>query len=638
MKNVQPSLLLLAAVGAALLPHLYAQPAWLAIVLFFLLLLRGVMRYRQVQSVPRWLATVLAVTLAMAVFQAHQSLIGREGGIALLACLIIAKLFESRDLRDQTVLVMLGYFSTVAFFLHAQSPVMALMALASCLLLTSANLQRVQPQSRSSHPIRQAGGLLLQALPLALLLFLLFPRLPSPLWQMPSSNVARSGLSGDMLEPGQVSKLALDDSVAFRVEFAGSPPPPSFLYWRGPVFENFDGSRWLPASRTRQAAPSITAHGKVVDYTLTLEPHQQRWLLALDMPTRWPSGSVFGSRLELLSLQPVHQPRRYSLQSALAWKIENDPLVRTSSQLPPSGNPRTHVLADDWKSLPPTQRISAALSWLRSNDFVYTLEPPLLTSSDPIDEFLFTSRQGFCEHFASSFAYLMRAAGVPARIVTGYQGGSWNKAGNYLIVRQADAHAWVEVWLDGQGWQRIDPTAAVAPQRISQGLSASVPQGDTLPLMLRSESSWLKTLRLNADVLVNGWNHWVIGYNRQRQLDLLGMLGIGELGSGRYVVWLLGSFLLVSGLLVTWIMRPQRKLQEDQARRLYQAYCRKLARCRISVLPQEGPSDFARRAAMARPDLAQDIQSITTCYLAVRYGEKQEMMHVLQRLVRQFSP
>lgn len=630
------SLVLQAAVALALLPHLIAQPLWLGSGLAAILLLQAMLRHRRTTPLPRWMAALLAIGLAALVFRAHHTLIGRDGGMALLASLMVAKLFEYRDQRDEVVLIMLGYFSTMVFFLHSQSPGMALLAIASCMLLTLASLQTEQISANLMSQSKLAMRLLLQALPFALVLFLLFPRLPGPLWQMPGENIARSGLSGEALEPGRVSQLALDESVAFRVEFSGRPPAQHLLYWRGPVFEWFDGKRWLPAPRSGVTIPPITPLGSQVDYTLTLEAHQQRWLLALDLPTAWPAEAAMSSRLQVLAPRPITQRYRYAMRSTLDWRIDTDPVRSVSVPLPVQGNPRTRLLAADWSHLTPGERVDAGLAFLRDGGFAYTLEPPLLSSENVIDEFLFDSKLGFCEHFASSFAFLMRAAGVPARVVTGYQGGSWNEAGNYLIVRQADAHAWVEVWLEGKGWTRVDPTAIIAPQRISSGLSASIPQGDTLPLMLRQESSWLKSLRLSLDVAVNGWNQWVIGYNAQRQADLLGRLGISGLSSARHLAWTLALLALVLGLLACGILLSRRKKPQDIAKRHYDAFCRKLSRHGIAIALQEGPENFAQRASAIRPDLAKDIQSITKLYIAARYGSQMGLARDLGRQVRRF--
>lgn len=632
------ALILIAAVSLALGPHLWVQPPWLSGLLILLLGFRAAQIYRGTRPVPRWLLLAGALCLVILVFRAHHSLVGRDGGMALLASLIVAKLFEAHSQRESNILLLLAYFCTVAFFLVSQSPGMAVLALISCGLITAALLMQDRPQDTLPKSTRLAGRLVLEAIPLAILLFLFFPRLPGPLWNMPGEHIARSGLSSDAMEPGNVSQLALDDSIAFRAEFAGALPPPEALYWRGPVFEFFDGRRWLPPIARPGQLSQIMPLGPVTRYTITLEPHQQRWLLALDLPIGIPEGALFSNRMQVLSPTPVNQRLRYTLQSTQAWRTPTDPLIRNALQIPETSNPRTRALASSWQTLPLAARVQAGLDYLRSNQFAYTLEPPPLNSANVVDEFLFDSKLGFCEHFAGSFAYLMRAAGVPARVVTGYQGGTFNTAGDYLIVRQADAHAWVEVWLENQGWQRIDPTATVAPARIQFGLARSIPQGDSLPMMLRDNANWLRALRLQMDVLANGWNQWVIGYNVQRQMAFLQKLGISDYLSTAYLVWLFAGFGLTLGGFALWMLWPRHFAPTDPASRAYRRFCRKLAHLQLTRGEQEGPLDFARRVSAALPHAQAEIERITALYLAVRYGDRPEEIHALRAHIARFKP
>lgn len=613
-------LILIFAASVALAPHLWAQPIWLGGCLLALLGLRAWQVFFSRPHLPTWLLISATFVLLFLSFRAHHSLIGRDGGMAVLACLIIAKLFESKNHRDSQIVLMLSYFCTIAFFLISQSPMMALAAVLSFVSITTALLTQKRSHDSAKQSVKMASRLLVEAVPLAILLFLFFPRLPGPLWAMPSERSARSGLSADAMEPGSISQLTLDDSIAFRVQFDGKVPRQQDLYWRGPVYDYFDGRRWLPAANQGQSAPSITALAEPISYTITLEPHQQRWLLALDLPVTLPSESRINSTLQLLSRERVKQRQRYRVSSALRWSTSDDGLVEQALRLPKTGNPRTRALAQTWSALPSEQRIEAALGFLRNNDFAYTLEPPLLNSADSIDEFLFTTKQGFCEHFASSFSYLMRASGIPARIVTGYQGGEFNGAGGYLIIRQADAHAWVEVWLEGRGWQRIDPTAAVSPARIELGLARSVPQGADLPMMLRADYSFLKALRLQMDVFSNGWNQWVIGYDMQRQMQFLQKLGISDYLSSRYLIGLLGGGSALFGLLALYLFWPKRQKMRDPASRLYLRFCRQLSKKGFTRADSEGPLDFSQRVSQELPQHAAQIETITALYLQIRYG------------------
>jgi protein-glutamine gamma-glutamyltransferase len=580
----------------------------------------------------------IAIGMALLIFNEYRSLFGSHAGVAFFTSLCTLKLLETRNLRDARLLLYLNLFNTALHFLVSQTPWMALYSLGVMLFILTCWLQL----ENNGAPLRAlgktAGRLVLEGLPIAILMFVFFPRLAGPLWAIPSERSARSGLSGDSLDPGSVSQLALDESVAFRVEFTSPLPSQEQLYWRGPIYEIFDGRRWLAAPRTGGNPPVVSGLGNPVHYAITLEPHQQRWLLALDMPERAPERSRLNTRLQLLSDRPISQRERFELSSNLTWKMNEDPLLEGMSRLPERGNPRARALAESWRHLPAEKRVAAGLAYLAANDFGYTLTPPLLQSADPIDEFLFEHRLGFCEHFASSYAWLMRAAGVPARIVGGYQGGAYNTAGQYLIVRQADAHAWVEVWLDGQGWQRVDPTATIAPARIREGLARSLPQqAGNLPLMLREGPHWLKSLRLNADVLLNGWNQWVIAYNLKRQMSILQKLGIDNFLHPSYLAWLAGLFTLVFSALAFHLLKAK-AVHRDPASRFYARFVRRMSRKGLAPGLQEPPQAYADRTARAKPDWALSIMHITKLYLAVRYAGKTSDLPALQDAVRRFNP
>jgi len=632
------ALLLTSVTLLAQLPHWTEQPFFLPALWALLFVVQAWRQWRGLGPIGlRWLLPI-AAALAALIFGEYRSLVGSHAGVAFFTALTTLKLLESRNLRDARLLLYLNLFNTALHFLVAQTPWMAAYSLITVGATLTCLLRLENSAARLDGLGKMAGRLMLEALPIAILMFVFFPRLAGPLWAMPGERVARSGLSGDALDPGSVSQLALDETVAFRVEFSSPRPAQEQLYWRGPIYEIFDGRRWIAAPGMGGQAPALTRLGAPVDYAITLEPHQQRCLLALDIPGRIPERSRVNARLQLLSDRPVTQRERFELSSHLAWRMDDDPLLERMSALPARGNPRARALAASWRGLPAPDRIQAGLRYLAEHDFAYTLEPPPLTSADPIDEFLFESRLGFCEHFASSFAWLMRAAGVPARIVGGYQGGAYNTAGQYLIVRQADAHAWVEVWIDGQGWRRVDPTATIAPARIREGLARSLPQqADTLPFMLREGPHWLKSLRLNADVLLNGWNQWVIAYNLKRQMSVLQKFGIDSFLNSAYLAWLAGLLALVFSGLAFHLLKANRK-RTDAVSRLYARFARRLAQRGIAREAQEAPLAYAHRAAQARPDCAQDIMHITALYLDVRYAGHSARLRQLRDAVRRFKP
>ncbi|HEY8623832.1 MAG TPA: DUF3488 and transglutaminase-like domain-containing protein, partial [Casimicrobiaceae bacterium] len=493
-------------------------------------------QWRSLTPHRRWLLPLLAIAGALGIRADLGYFLARDPCVEFLYLLVGIKFIESRDTRDGTLLICLALFLSLTQFFYLQTIAAALSMVPVLLALggTLASLRGGAPAAASDWRVelRATTRLLLQGIPLAALLFVLFPRLAGPLWGTPTETGARSGLS-DSMHPGSISELSLSDAVAFRVDFHGSPPPPALRYWRGPVLSRFDGREWravykfLPGTFVpRQVRP--------IEYTVTLEPHGKVWLFALEHPSalpRSPSNDPFAPAgddiadltydQQLVAKAPVAQAIRYTQRSSLRASYPGtDDNPRESLQLP-LNNPRTLAFAKKMREGVDSDRayVNAVLNWFHQEPFVYTLAPPLL-DRDPVDGFLFDTRRGFCEHYAGAFTVLLRAAGIPARVVTGYQGGEMNPDGDYMIVRQSDAHAWAEALLDGQ-WQRFDPTAAVAPSRIERGLGAALPAGEPVPYFARLEMTWLKSLRLQWDAVNYQWQRGVVGFNIERQRDLL---------------------------------------------------------------------------------------------------------------------
>ncbi|ULH16271.1 DUF3488 and transglutaminase-like domain-containing protein [Deinococcus sp. KNUC1210] len=622
---VTPLLLTLGALALSMVPYLLRFPLWLSASVVLVLLARGLIALRNWRQPPAWTLVVLALLLGRAAVVVYSTLAGRDGGTAVLVLLVALKTLETSRRRDMLLWVLLGYFLTAAQFFFDQNASVAAFTLVCALALTACAVLWARPaplmaagnwRQQGGAALRQSGKLLLQATPLMLALFVLFPRPDGPLWQMPvvSSTSSKTGLS-DSMTPGSVSSLAQDDSVAFRATFEGATPPISSLYWRGPVLEGFDGHRWsaVPAAPGVQASGS----GKAWRYRLTLEPSGQPYGLALDVPTTPPDGTRISGNLQLIVPGGVNTRRQLRLESLTEFRYGLNILPQQFSldtYLPAGGNPRARALAASWLRLLPADRVQAAYRFFQTDHLTYTLNPPLLDSPDPVDQLLYSTRLGFCEHFASSFAYLMRAAGVPARLVTGYLGGASNRdtGGNtYLIVRQADAHAWVEVWLSGQGWVRVDPTGAVSPARLQGGLAAALPGSSAAAL--ETGSGVLSGLRLRLDALQNAWNEWVVGYDFSKQQSLLSRLGLGEVGGPRYALIL--GLLLVLAILPALLVRIRRVGDP-----LLLAYQELGQRLRLPMLDTETPLEYARRAAIARPQEAERVQALTSEYLALRYG------------------
>jgi transglutaminase-like putative cysteine protease len=524
---------------------------------------------------------------------------------------------------------------------------MAIYMLGTVWLITSTMIGfqfRTPPATSYRYQLRNAGLMLLQAGPLMLVLFVLFPRVQGPLWGMPQDVAAGiTGLSDEM-SPGSVSSMIDSDAVAFRVSFKDQIPPTDRLYWRGPVMWDFDGYTWS-ARRSRDTLPRrYEPIGNPVEYTVTVEPHGKRWLFALDLPAGAPPNAVITNDYQLLSPTRVVTRTRYDMASYLDFRdnAELTPYeLQRALQLPPGSNPRSAALARDMRKAARDDRdyIDAVLRMFRNQKFFYTTLPPRL-GINPVDEFLFTTRAGFCEHYASSFVVLMRAAGIPARVVTGYQGGELNSVGNYLIVRQADAHAWAEVWLRDTGWSRVDPTAAVSPLRIEDGIAAALPQGEPLPLLLQDKYSWLRRARLTWDSAANSWNQLVLGYNPERQQQLLRRAGIGDATWGKLsaiMITITGAVMLLVSVL---ILRQLRAARPDPVTAAYARFCARLARCGLARHPSEGPDAYRKRAIDARPEFTQAVNSISDLYIRLRYGEAMHVEDILQlcRSVKAFRP
>lgn len=640
----QGSLLrLLAVLALVVAPHLARVSPWIAVAVATLGLWRGAAALRQWSLPPQWLKVALVVMAFIGVNLSYGRLNGQHAGTALLVVMLALKLTEMRSRRDVLVVVALCYFTMMTHFLFSQE-IWTILYLFGCAvavtaLLIESNHAGGLPPART---LRMGGAMVLQALPLMLALFVLFPRVPGPLWGLPAdAGAARSGIA-DQMSPGDISRLIQSDDIAFRVRFDGEPPPMNRRYWRGPVYWYFDGRTWRApfkgddyfsvANRNTllnayQEAPAELM-GAPIRYEVTLEPHRQNWMFALDLPDprALPPNAQLTGYYQLVSRELVKTPLQYTAVSYPRFRLEPDmseQWQRSATRLPDDRNPRARALARQWRAegLTDEQLVNRALLYFRDNEFHYTLEPPAL-GADMVDEFLFETRRGFCEHYAGSFTVLMRAAGIPARVIAGYQGGELNEVGEYYVVRQSDAHAWAEVWIPGTGWQRVDPTAAVAPSRIEVGLSAAVAQSELPGFLRRGEGRGLWYWRLRADVAwdyVNvAWDRWVIGFNPQSQLELLGRFGLQSWENMVLALTVLVvGFMSLVGLLVMLQMRAARPA--DHAVRLWRRATARLARAGYAQRADEGPRDYVDRVRRERPEWAPVLEPLLDAYLDARY-------------------
>lgn len=620
--------------------------SWIPLSFFVLAGWRYVIELKNWQYPKLWVRLPMTLIGGITVLVIYGSLFGRDASVALFLVMVALKLLETRSKRDYIVMILLSYFLTINVLLFSQAiwifPIilLALFGLTACLIATT-HSNNILPWKTQA---KLAGTMLLQAVPVMLVLFVLFPRIPGPLWGVPKD--AYSGMTGlsDSMEPGSVSELALSNKIAFRVEFKSAMPPNNQLYWRGPVLWHQEGRKWQMTNNLPLKNETLDVSGAVTDYTITLEPHNRNWLLMLDMPTKLPSNAIRKHDMQILSVEPVRTRIRYDGHSHTHYQ-----LVKTlgekertlALQLLEDENPKTHKLAEQWLAdkKSPQQIIQAALTMFHEQPFVYTLAPPLL-GHEPVDDFLFNTKRGFCEHYASSFVYLMRAAGVPARIVTGYQGGELNPNGNYLIVRQSDAHAWAEVWLEGRGWVRVDPTAAVSPNRIEYGVSNSLSDANLLPIFARQDYPTLKKLYLNWDAINNGWNQWVLGYDEKKQLSLLKNLLSQKIAWEDIGLILVGTLIALMSVISYFLLR-NREIVLDPLKKTYQVFLNKLGKAGMIKAQHEGVMDFAARSAVQLPDKAQDIREISELYSAMQYarrGEKQQKnaLLLLKQLIKNF--
>ncbi|MCU1064794.1 transglutaminase TgpA family protein [Stenotrophomonas maltophilia] len=627
----------LASAALALLPLLLQLPPLLAGVIAAAAVVTAVLSWRKVLSMPLRLLLVLAM-LGAIVWQMGMVRPGRDTGCALLAAMLAIKSSELRSRRDARSLLGFALFSPFAAFLLDQGPLTTgLAALAGISSLLA--LQRLAgDEGHAGHlplrgQLRGVGRLLAIGLPLALACFWLFPRLATPLWGVPERAVGTPGLS-DSMEPGQWLDLMADDAPALRVQFFGAAPEPMQRYWRGPVLTAFDGRRWTrDRASDRRPAAMVEAGTQGWDYQIDYEPTDRRQLVALDLPSRAPAGSTLDADMSLSSERSLASLSRWRLHSAPPQRFDStlSPYLRRAAlQLPSGFNPRTATLAQQWRQDAGGDDeaiVRRALQWI-TTDFSYTLQTPP-AGRDPVDEFLFGYKAGFCEHFSSAFVVLMRNAGIPARVVTGFAGGTYNRLGDYWIVRRMDAHAWAEVWLPQRGWVRVDPTAAVAPERILDTLDDRLQAGTDSPLQQR----W-QQLGQMGDWLRRGWNDLVLSFDARRQQQLLKPLGLDDLGPAQLVAGFVVATMLALAWMAWLLARGER--ERDPLLRAWRGLGRRYARLGLGRHPHETAQDWAQRVHAQRSDPA--LLALSQRFADARYAGTCTDLASLLRDLRRHRP
>ena len=625
------------------LPHWWhlRPPVMLA---FLVLLTARLLFWPRPAKAPPGILRLLLVLLALALV-IHQAGLteSRLFGVALLVAMSGLKLLEMKSRRELYLLAFLGLFLLASQFLFSNALLLTLWVLLVATGWIAFLVEINTPSGAGERPsaVATAALLMVGGVPVMLLLFVLFPRLDGPLWSLQLKGAtAITGVS-DQIAMGTIASLGQSEAVAFRVRFDGEPPPESQRYWRGMVLWHTDGRRWW-----RQPAPAMQSppppHPEGLGYEVTMEPSGQPWLFPLDRVVSAERPLRLDDDATLQATAPIEQRftfRATSLPPPLHEALD-ERARRLGLELPARVSPRVRALAQRWRrqAADDAQVVQLALAHFRRQPFVYTLQPPLLRG-DPVDGFLFETRKGFCEHYATSFVLLMRLAGIPARVVVGYQGGEINPVAGHLVVRQSDAHAWAEVWLAGRGWTRVDPTAAVAPERVERGIEPQpAPVGAPARFRVEVDVGLLQRVARRIgwyrDSLQLAWHYWVVGYDRQRQASLLDRMGLSRLQGYRLaIVAVLGA--LAAGTLFFYLGMVLGRRRRDPLPAAWRRFRRKLARQGLTLPTTTGPLDSARAAMRRFPARAGEIKRIVDLYVALRYGEQHqpEKLRELRRRV-----
>ena len=617
--------------------HVTHLPLWISALVVFSLLWRSLQNLGRVGEIPRCLLIPMVIFGGLGVFAEYWTVVGRDAGLALLTVMSALKFLESRRQRDLLILVFLCYFLIATHFLFSQSIPTALMMFATLIVITATLITINQREAQISVPylLRTSARLVGLSIPLMLILFVLVPRVPGPLWGL--TNEQRGGITGlsDHMSPGKISNLIRSNEVAFRVDFDADIPAQNQLYWRGPVLPHYNGLRWSQVPRKPLRKMVLGTSGPPVGYTVTLEPNGKHWLLALDIPTRLVADSVLTGDYQLINKKKVNDLLRYEMESRLGAEFasnEAEDYLATATSYPEQFNPETVAFGKSLAArFDSTEDIvNEVLKMFRQEPFFYTLNPPAL-GDHVVDEFLFGTRRGFCEHYAGSFALLMRAAGIPARIVTGYQGGEFNNVGNYLIVRQSDAHAWTEVWISDRGWVRVDPTAAVSPDRIERGLDDALAD-EVSNFRIQTRNPVYGRLLYSWDNIQHSWNDWVLNYDDRKQRNFLSKLEIGIDNWSDMVIALVVMLVVVSGGI--WLIYWYRERPPPAApyERLMQRLLRKLARHGIEKKASEDTRAFLERVSAQGFPQRDQLATIVDLYNRIKYGRNGNSPMALNRL------
>lgn len=647
MMNQRVVIFLLLSIGLITLPHVNHIPLPL-FALFAVLLLWRFIGIWKINYLPnKAVLLVLTVVAIFLLYKQHQGLMGRDAGTSLFVIALGLKLLEIKTERELYLINYLAFIVATTQFLYQQSILMAGYILLVCCVLLATLVSINSQKVKTLAALKTAAVIVFQALPMSIVLFVLFPRVEAPRWMLfEQQHSAKTGLS-DHLEPGAISQLGLSDELVFRVKFNHELPPSNQRYWRGPVYSRTDGKRWteIRALKNAKIKDEPVYSGKQYQYTLMMEAQDKNWVFALDMPSAFPQPLKQNSQYQLINPDNKHQRVEYKFTSNTQYNTGaiSEAERRANLQLPAEPSDKIRQLVKKLKGFDQSAEffIQSLLAHFKNENFHYTLRPPLM-GDQPIETFLFESRYGFCSHYATAFVYLMRVAGVPARVVGGYQGGEFNPLGGFLEIKQANAHAWAEAWLENKGWVRFDPTAAIAPERIEQdvNIDLQIATGIVNFSPMFTDGSKAMSLMKQARQLWSNvdysWQRWVINYNGKSQADFLSAWGINDIKAMAY--WLIASIGLITAVLA-WLILTKKQPKIAEELKLYQLFCKKMAKAGFEKKTGETVQSFSDRIQNQRPDLAEKVAEISQIYTRLRYQKSPELndMGLLKKQISSFK-
>jgi protein-glutamine gamma-glutamyltransferase len=637
-----------------LLPVYFFIPLWIVILNVAVSLLVVLKGKKNKNIVKKWMKLSITFIAIAGVLISFQKISGKEAGVALISVMYGLKILETKSTRDANVLLSLGFFILVAGFLFTQKPWVAFYQAVPILAILNAlvAMHSLQPEKNgmliSKNVIKKLSVYLLFALPIMIVFFIFFPRLSGPIWRMPGSSSGTTGIS-DSMTPGDISLLNQSEEIAFRAKFEGDEPDPSQLYWRVLVLDEYDGVSWtrqgaMPIVDPKESLPQTLARLQKFNYSITLEPTKQNFLVTLDRPIKTPVHGKLLQDFVTYSRYRVLDRMRYNMESAPKLEIALDlPLNKRIeySQLTSSGNPKSKKWAvkqrqtynTDWEF------IYAILGKINKQEYFYTLNPPIM-DQDMVDSFWFDHQRGFCEHYAGALVFLARAANIPARVVVGYQGGEKNPLSNYWIVRNSNAHAWTEIWIESKGWVRVDPTSAIAQHRIELDLVSDYRSRNTLfddfNFVELDDIGLFKQFEYWTDQFNNRWNDWILDYDDQSQKDLFKNLGWSGFSKQQMIISMI--ILVILFVLLTSLKWFHQKNRQKPITMAYLDFLKQLERKKIIPFNSTlGPNDLKKHLAQLGVVRYQHLIILLDEYILLQYREDSPTDSKVKLLVREFK-